>query len=114
MAYKKKTAQTFKETEIFKEIKHDLLAQINKKDVNRHFVNLIDDYMDLWAIKNLLIEDISKRGVSIKYNNGGGQGGYKKNDSVSELVKINAQMLKILNELGINPPADDGGEGSDL
>jgi hypothetical protein len=57
----------------------------------------------MWDIKNLLIEDIQNRGVSIYWCNGGGQEGYKKNESISELLKVNRQMLVILNDLGIRP-----------
>ncbi|MBE0452009.1 MAG: RNA polymerase subunit sigma-70, partial [Clostridia bacterium] len=63
--------------------------------------DLAADYLSLWDIKTKLIEDIEKRGVSVKYNNGGGQTGYKKNESVSELLKVNQQMLKLLGDLGI-------------
>jgi len=59
--------------------------------------------MDMWVTKCLLIEDVKERGVKVFYNNGGGQSGYKKNDSVDQLMKINAQMLKLISELGIKP-----------
>lgn len=64
-------------------------------------MDLINDYMAMWKIKNLLIKDIKDRGVTTQYKNGENQYGYKKNDSIPELNKTNAQMLKILNELGL-------------
>ena len=67
--------------------------------------------MVLWKTKNALIEDIDKRGVSTIYNNGGGQSGYKKNGSVDQLLKVNQQMLKLLDSLGIEP--SQGGEVDD-
>jgi len=83
-------------------IKKDLVDQLERKGVyGRHYLDLINDYMSLWDIKNNLIEDIEKRGVSVHWCNGGGQEGYKKNDSIAELNKTSAQMLKILNELGL-------------
>lgn len=83
-------------------IKDDLIAQLAIKGATQKFyISLVDDYVSLWQIKNNLIEDIEKRGVSVEYNNGGGQKGYKKNDSIAELNKTNAQMLKILSELGL-------------
>lgn len=57
--------------------------------------------MSMWDIKNKLIKDIKTRGVTVEYKNGANQFGHKKNDSISELNKTNAQMLKILNELGL-------------
>ena len=91
------------------EIKEDLLKQLETNGTyGKHYVDLIDDYMALWDIKNRLIEDIKIRGVSVAWNNGK-QEGMKKNDSISELNKTNAQMLKLLSELGLKPlpKADD-------
>ena len=51
---------------------------------------------------------------NVKYNNGGGQSGYKRNDSVGELNKTNAQMLKLLNELGIKATVADSGDDDEL
>lgn len=85
-----------------KEIKEDLINQLERNGVyGNHYLDLVNDYMALWEIKNALIKDIKKRGVTTKYQNGENQWGYKKNDSISELNKTNAQMLKILNELGL-------------
>lgn len=96
------------------EIKKDLLDQLERNGVyGKHYIDLVDDYMAMWEIKNKLIADIKQRGVAIPWNNGEKQGGYKKNDSISELNKTNAQMLKILNELGLKPSGMDG-EPDDL
>jgi len=97
------------------DIKKDLVEQLERKGVyGRHYLDLINDYMALWEIKNQLIKDIRERGVSIPWQNGPNQRGHKKNDSISELNKTNAQMLKILNELGLKAEPleeiDDGDE----
>lgn len=85
-----------------KEIRKDMIKQLKDRNIlESHYISLVDDYMELWNIKNLLIADINERGVNVEWNNGGGQSGVKKNDSVNELVRVNAQMLKILSELGI-------------
>ncbi|WP_130806510.1 P27 family phage terminase small subunit [Senegalia massiliensis] len=84
------------------QIREDLIDQLERKGIyGSHYIDLINDYISMWEIKNQLIEDISERGVSVRYQNGKAQWGYKKNDSISELNKTNAQMLKILNELGL-------------
>lgn len=81
-----------------------MLKQLEyKKNKNDYAVDLVKDYMALWEIKNELIEDIEKKGVSIKYQNGENQFGYKKNDSIAELNKVSTQMLKILDHLGLKP-----------
>ena len=86
-----------------KKIKDDLISQLEERGLEKrsHYVSLVDDYCRLWEVKDMLFDDISKRGVNVPYNNGGGQTGYKRNDSVSELTRVNAQMLKILSELGL-------------
>lgn len=93
---------------LFDEIRSDLLKQLETNGTyGKHYEDLINDYMSMWNIKNRLIEDIRERGVSIEWNNGK-QFGMKKNDSISELNKTNAQMLKILSELGLKPvPQED-------
>lgn len=86
------------------DIKNDLLDQLDRNGVfGKYYIDLVNDYMALWEIKNKLIRDVKDRGVSVYWCNGGGQEGYKKNDSIAELNKTNAQMLKILNELGLKP-----------
>lgn len=107
-------AKTKKE-QIREQIKQDLIDQLERQGVyGQHYLDLVDDYMALWDVKNALIKDIKERGVTTKYQNGANQWGYKKNDSVSELVKVNAQMLKILSELGLKatdvPAIDDDGD----
>jgi len=102
------------ESELYADIKKDLLDQLDRNGtVGKYYTDLVDDYMDLWVTKNLLIEDIKKRGVTVTYNNGGGQKGRKKNDSVEQLIKVNAQMLKLLSEIGIKPTQTDGTDGED-
>lgn len=104
-----------KRTKLYKDIKKDLLDQLDRNGIyGKQFKDLVEDYMSLWIIKTMLIKDIDERGVSVKYNHGGGQSGYKKNDSIAELNKTNAQMLKLLNELGIKATVADSGDDDDL
>lgn len=99
------------------EIKKDLMDQLERNGVmGSHYLDIINDYMSLWDIKNSLIKDIKARGVVTEYNNGGGQHGYKKNESIAELNKTNAQMLKILTELGLRATKIEapGGDDEDM
>ena len=87
-----------------KAIKDDLLDQLERNGtVGSYYTDLVDKYMDFWDTENLLIQDIEQRGVVTIYNNGGGQSGVKKNDSIDQRIKVSAQMLKILDALGIKP-----------
>lgn len=71
--------------------------------VGEFYIDLVNDYMAMWDVKNKLIKDIREKGVSIRYQNGENQFGYKKNDSVAELQRTNNQMLKLLDHLGLRP-----------
>lgn len=106
MADRKKNKETRR-----KLTKSSLILKLENKSENKDYLlDLVEDYMVMWDIKEKLQKDISTRGVSIKYNNGGGQSGVKKNDSVDQLIKMNAQMLKLLSMLGIKPSSDVQGE----
>ena len=78
-------------------IESDLKEQLKLNETEKSFyINLIDDYMAFWDIKNMLIKDIRERGVVVW-----GVKAEKKNDSIGELNKTNAQMLRILADLGL-------------
>lgn len=84
-------------------IKESLLEQLEMKGADTdHFVDLVEDYMSLWDVKNDLLEDIKKRGVMYKDFSSVGIEMMKNNPSVRELVGINRQMLSILKDLDIN------------
>lgn len=103
------------ESELYQEIQNDLLDQLDRNGTTgKYYIDLINDYMDLWVTKCLLVDDIQQRGVSVEYDNGGGQKGRKKNDSVEQRIKVNAQMLKLLSELGIKPTQTGGDEDDEM
>lgn len=90
-------------------IRQDLLDQLERDGVTgEYYLDIVDKYMDLWETNRLLQEDIDERGVSVKYQNGPEQWGYKKNDSVDQQIKVNQQMLKMLGYLDIKPSKQDG------
>jgi len=83
-----------------KAVEQDLLDQLERNGTyGAYYIDLVKDYMALWDVKNALIADIKERSVSVKYQNSATQWGFKKNDSVPELVRVNGQMLKILQQL---------------
>lgn len=92
-------------------IKQDLLDQLERNGtVGKYYIDLVNDYMEMWDAKCRLAEDIKQRGVMPEYTSNTGQKNYKKNESVDALLKVNAQMLKLLSELGIKPAQEDGTE----
>lgn len=99
----------------YEEIKIDLLQQLSSNQTTgKFYLDLVEDYMDLWLTKCLLLDDIKTRGVTVRYNNGGGQSGVKKNDSVEQVLKVNTQMLRILDSIGIKPSTISGGDEDEL
>lgn len=97
-----------------KEIHEDLLDQLERNGVyGQHYIDLVNDYMALWDVKNKLINDIREKGVSVKYQNGEHQWGYKKNDSVRELTNVNNQMLRLLDSLGLKASKIESEEDND-
>lgn len=96
------------------QIKQDLLDQLERNGVfGQHYIDLVNDYISMWEIKNKLIKDIKEKGVSVKYQNGENQWGYKKNDSVRELTNVNNQMLRLLDSLGLKPSKFEAEEDDD-
>ncbi|PEO51704.1 P27 family phage terminase small subunit [Bacillus pseudomycoides] len=94
-------------------IKQDLMNQLEENGTfGAHYTDLVSDYMALWDIKNNLILDIEERGVVVDWSNGK-QRGKKKNESISELNKTNAQMLKLLAELGLKATEVDKDDDDD-
>lgn len=96
-------------------IKNNLLSQLKNKGAHEDaYIDLVNDYMSMWRIKNQLIADINSRGVQVKTFNSHGQEIYKKNDSIVELPKYNSQMLKLLNDLGLSAHEIDSGDDDDI
>lgn len=93
-------------------IKESLIEQLRSQGTDTPaFVDLVEDYMSLWVLKQVMIIDIQMRGTVVEYNNGGGQTGTKVNESTAYLLKLSTQMLKILNQLNLN--AENIAQGGD-
>ncbi len=83
-------------------IKESLLEQLRLKGADKEvFSSLIDDYMKFYDTKEKLLADIKKRGISFKDYSAAGKPMMKQNPSTKEVVAVSAQMLKILDQLGI-------------
>ena len=109
-----KEVKSITRSKIYRDIEKDLREQLDENGVyGKFFDDMIGDYMAMYVTKTLLIKDIQKRGTIVKYNNGGGQEGYKKNESVEMFNKTNAQMLKLLAELGLKANTTLGGGDCD-
>jgi len=112
---KKMTVIDFKNSEQYSRIKKSLVDQISDSNGNaqEYYLDMIDNYMGLWTTAKALQWDIEDRGVTVKWDNGGGQKGVKKNDSIAELNKTIQQMSKLLESLGLKPTDLVSGSGGD-
>ncbi|TAH62779.1 MAG: RNA polymerase subunit sigma-70 [Gottschalkiaceae bacterium] len=89
-------------------IKQDLLDQLERDGVyGDYYLDLINDYISLWEIKNKLIED-GKKNPYTEWRNSETSFGRKKNDSIDQALKVSQQMIKILDFLNIKPSKQDG------
>ncbi len=91
-----------------KEMRDSLLEQLRLQNKTSDFYeDLVNDYMDYWSLKKKLIADIRKKGLRYETVNGNGLTVEKPNESVNNLPKITAAMLKILNDLNLKEPLSD-------
>ena len=87
------------------DIKENLIEQLEQKNMNLPaYLSLVDDYMKYWKLKDDLQKDIKKNGVRFKQVNGNGIAVEKFNESINQLPKITAIMIKILADLGLKEP----------
>ena len=99
-------------------IKEDLTNQLlSKNKFGKHFSDMIEDYLFFVKLKEDLQYDIKINGLRYDCKTGNGYTTDKPNESVQNLLKVNGQMLKILQELDLKEPDTDPsgeGEGDDL
>ena len=90
-----------------KEIKKSLIEQLRSRGSDiALFADQVDDYMQLWDLKEMLIEDIRETGLRTEDG--------KDNTSPKQLPIVNRQMLSLLKTLGVTTDNIVGGEDDDL
>ncbi|MBO5348982.1 MAG: hypothetical protein J6A89_04095 [Clostridia bacterium] len=95
-------------------IKNDLKTQLEiQGKFGKHFDDMVEDYIYFVKLKEDLQNDIKVNGLRIESKTGNGYPTEKDNKSVEHLIKVNAQMLKILQDLDLKSPGEEG-EGDDL
>lgn len=79
-------------------IKKSLISQLKLRGADTPYaLELVDRYLDLCRLEDLLWADINERGVSILQSNGY----IKQNESVGNVQKTNARKTGLLKELGL-------------
>ena len=96
-------------------IKEDLKDQlIDQNKLGHQYDDLLDHAVYLFELKDKLQNDINKNGIRIKTMTGNGYEKEDDNKSVDKLLKVSAQLMKVLNDLGLKEPTvDTGGENND-
>lgn len=105
------------ENEEINQIKQDLLEQLLEQGkIGKHFESLVGDYINLERLKRDIQKDINKHGLRVKLKTGNGFEAEKPNESVQNILKVNTQQLKILQDLELKTPSKppEEGDGDDL
>jgi hypothetical protein len=98
------TAESIKRKKAYRTIKASLVDQLVRSgNDTAYFMDLVEDYMKMYIIKELANADLLENGVTVEWRNSETQYGRKKNDSVDQILKTNQQMIKLLDMLGIKP-----------
>ncbi len=98
-----------------KKIKEDLLNQLSSQGkYDAYNIDMVEDYMILYDLKKKLKKDIQDNGLRYSATNGNGFEVEKPNESIINFTKINTQMLKILNDLGLKEPSTEQGDDDGL
>lgn len=86
-------------------IQKDLQDQLESQGkFGKFYEDLISDYIFMVRQKDKLRADINKRGIRYKTTNGNGIDVEKYNESYLTFLKINSQMLTILDKLNLKEP----------
>ena len=86
-------------------IREDLRNQlIEQNRFGKQFEDMIEDYIYLVKLKEELQKDIDKKGIRYQVKTGNGFKQTKPNESVVNILKVNNQMLKILQDLDLKTP----------
>ena len=100
-------------------IREDLRNQLMEQNkFGKQFEDMVEDYIYLVKLKEKLQQDIDEKGIRYKVKTGNGFIQRKPNESVVNILKVNNQMLKILQDLDLKapdtPPTTEEGEEDDL
>lgn len=96
------------------QIKQDLLQQLENSGLyGMHYIDLVDDYMTMFDVKNKLAREMKKNGPMIEWQNSESQKGVKVNPATKEFRETNKRMTELLKVLGLKEPVYEGNDDDD-
>ena len=96
MADLKKT-QDYRKTKKFKALRQAMLDSLELRGLNdKVYTDKVEEYMDFWARRCELRDDVAERGLSVADD----RGRVTENRSVSLEIQVSRQMLAIFTALG--------------
>lgn len=100
----------YKRMKEYRELRESLLGSLRERGLDAQcYTDKVDEYMDLWALRKQLREDIRTRGFTVTDE----RGRVSENRSVSLELQASRQMLAIFTTLGFREEAARGGGGED-
>jgi len=101
-----KAISDYTRTQKYKDIKKAMLHQLKEQGADeKHYIDLINTYLECWIDVQILNKDIRTRGINVEVTNRAGDPELRKNESVGERTRIIAMMLRIWASLGLNQNA---------
>ena len=102
-------------TELRDAIRADLLEQLERNGtVGKYYTDMVDDYMTMWDVKNQLADDLAENGAVRERHYANGTVAMENSKSTDQLLKVNAQMLKLLENIGIGLAQVEGDDDDEL
>jgi len=96
------------------QIKQDLLQQLEMNGLyGMHYIDLVDDYITMFDVKNKLAREMKKNGPMIEWQNSESQKGIKANPATKEFRETNKRMTELLKVLGLKEPIAIEGDDED-
>lgn len=88
----------YKRTKEYRVLRASLLDNLRERGLDAQcYTDKVDEYMDFWALRRQLLDDVAARGLTVTDE----RGRMSENRSVSLAVQTARQMQDILRLLGI-------------
>ena len=95
---KESNVKDYKRTKEYRVLRASLLDNLRERGLDAQcYTDKVDEYMDFWALRRQLLDDVAARGLTVTDE----RGRMSENRSVSLAVQTARQMQDILRLLGI-------------